>query len=173
MRGIAFYFSMECNGFGFGIVLVAPQIPQNTGNIARICAATNSELHLIEPLGFSLDDAAMKRAGLDYWRAVKISLWKGWDFFLEKQRERRLFFFETGTYPPYFTASFQPHDIFVFGRETKGLSQRILSLNPQSIFSIPILNSSVRSLNLANCVSIILYEAIRQNLLRKKNSTLR
>nr|WP_235277205.1 TrmH family RNA methyltransferase [Methylacidiphilum kamchatkense] len=83
---------MECNGFGFGIVLVAPQIPQNTGNIARICAATNSELHLIEPLGFSLDDAAMKRAGLDYWRAVKISLWKGWDFFLEKQRERRLFF---------------------------------------------------------------------------------
>ncbi|QSR87910.1 tRNA (cytidine(34)-2'-O)-methyltransferase [Methylacidiphilum caldifontis] len=153
---------MGNKGFGLAIVLVAPQIPQNTGNIARMCAATFTELHLVKPLGFSLEDSSLKRAGLDYWSEVKLFLWEGWDDFVTKNPNKKLFFFETGNYPSYFTASFSPHDVFVFGRETKGLSKRILSLYPQSIFSIPILNGAVRSLNLANCVSIVLYEALRQ-----------
>ncbi|ACD84325.1 tRNA (cytosine34-2'-O-)-methyltransferase, SpoU class [Methylacidiphilum infernorum V4] len=153
---------------GLGVVLVAPQIPQNTGNIARICAATFSELHLVKPLGFSLEDAALRRAGLDYWKEVRLFLWEGWDHFTAANPRKRLLFFETGTYPPYFTASFAPGDMLVFGRETKGLSQRILSFSPHFIYSIPILNGKVRSLNLANCVSIVLYEALRQILLGKK-----
>ena len=144
------------------IVLYQPEIPPNTGNIARTCAITGTPLHLIKPLGFSIDDKHLKRAGLDYWEHVTIVHWDNLEAFLRAQDERRLFFFTTKVKRSYIEASFQPGDYLIFGRETKGLPEEILSLYNDRCYTVPMRNSNIRSLNLAMTAGIVLYEAIRQ-----------
>jgi len=144
------------------IVLVEPEIPPNTGSIARLCGATDSMLHLVHPLGFSTDDKHLKRAGLDYWPHVKIRHWPNLEAFLEAQDERRLFFLTTKTDRPYYQANFSPGDCLIFGRETKGLPEEILALYQDRCYTIPMTNPHIRSLNLAMSAGIVLYEALRQ-----------
>ena len=144
------------------IVLVEPEIPPNTGSIARLCGATDTVLDLVHPLGFSTDDKHLKRAGLDYWPHVSINHWQNIDEFLNSQDERRLFFFTTKVERPYYQASFTPGDCLIFGRETKGLSEEILALYKDRCYTIPMNNPHIRSLNLAMSAGIVLYEALRQ-----------
>lgn len=144
------------------IVLVEPEIPPNTGNIARLCAATGTRLHLIEPLGFQLTSKAMKRAGLDYWDSVDISRHVNFEAFIESEQPARMFFFSTSGPKNYTEESFQPGDYLVFGSEGKGLSLDLLAQYQDQILNIPMMLDHVRSLNLSNCASIVLYEALRQ-----------
>ena len=144
------------------VVLVEPEIPPNTGAIARLCAATNTVLHIIEPLGFRLDDRAMKRAGMDYWKHVKWRVWPDWLALREAHPTARFHFFTTKTTHPYTKARFHPDDFLVFGRETRGLPESLLRENAEACSTIPILNPNVRSLNLATAAAIVLFEALRQ-----------
>ncbi len=144
------------------IVLVEPEIPPNTGNIARLCAATNTVLHLIEPLGFRLDDKTLKRAGMDYWQHVTWHTWPSWNAFLEANPQARLHLLTTKTTRPYTQAQFEPGDFLVFGRETKGLPESLLAANAGACLTIPMANPEVRSLNLATAAAIVLGEALRQ-----------
>ena len=145
------------------VVLVEPEIPPNTGNIARLCAATNSTLHLIEPLAFELTDAQLKRAGMDYWQHVQWKRWPGWPALKDSLPETaRLWFIESGGPQLYTEAKFAPDDYLVFGRETAGLPRTILEANPDSWLRIPMFNPNARSLNLSNCVALVLFEALRQ-----------
>jgi tRNA (cytidine/uridine-2'-O-)-methyltransferase len=149
----------------FNIVLVEPEIPPNTGSIARLCGATNTVLHLVHPLGFSMDDKHMKRAGLDYWQFVNIIHWENLEIFLQAQDETRLFFFTTKVTVPYFDAGFKRGDFFIFGKETKGLSIEIIELYNDRCYTLPMQNSHIRSLNLAMTAGVVLYEAIRQTMI--------
>jgi len=144
------------------IVLVEPEIPPNTGSIARLCGATDSVLDLVHPLGFSTDDKHLKRAGLDYWPYVRIRHWQNFDDFLQAQDERQLFFLTTKVNRPYYRADFNPGDRLIFGRETKGLPEEILALYSERCYTIPMNNPHIRSLNLAMSAGIVLYEALRQ-----------
>ncbi len=148
-------------GCDFHIVLYQPDIPPNTGNIARLCVATNSTLHLIKPLGFSLDDRKLKRAGLDYWINLKLEVHNSLDEFFQKYRNRRFFLATTKAKKPYFDVSFEKGDFLIFGSETKGLPEDFIRSHYETSINIPTF-STVRSLNLADSVAIILYEAIRQ-----------
>ncbi len=145
------------------VVLLEPEIPPNTGNVARLCAATKSVLHLIEPFGFKLDDAQLKRAGMDYWRQVAWHRWKSWSAFTEKlPADARLWFIESNGVKPYGDAKFSPDDYLVFGRETAGLPQPLLEQHREHWLRIPMFNAKSRSLNLSNCVAVVLFEALRQ-----------
>ncbi len=145
------------------VVLVEPEIPPNTGNVARLCAATNSTLHLIEPFGFKLDDARLKRAGMDYWQQVKWHRWASWNEFLKQlPASAQLWFVESGGTRVYSEVNYSPDDYLVFGRETAGLPKALLEQFPESWLRIPMFNAQSRSLNLSNCVSLVLYEALRQ-----------
>jgi tRNA (cytidine/uridine-2'-O-)-methyltransferase len=144
------------------IVLVEPEIPPNTGNVARLCSATNSRLHLIEPLGFRLDDSTLRRAGMDYWQHVDWKVWGNWEVFEGSIEGAQIWFVEQGGGVRYDTVSFGPNDFIVFGRETAGLPMSLLKKHPDSWLRIPMFNNSARSLNLSNCVSLILFEALRQ-----------
>jgi tRNA (cytidine/uridine-2'-O-)-methyltransferase len=145
------------------IVLVEPQIPQNTGSIARTCAATDTPLHLVGPLGFEIDEKAVRRAGLDYWPYVKLSQHTNWTEYIERAKPSKVWLFSKFGERLYTTADYGPDDALVFGSETKGLGQAFLSQFPQSqVLRIPIVTTYVRSLNLSNAVSIALYEARRQ-----------
>jgi tRNA (cytidine/uridine-2'-O-)-methyltransferase len=145
------------------IVLLEPEIPPNTGNVARLCAATGSTLHLIEPLGFALDDRQLKRAGMDYWQHVEWRRWKSWaEFATQLPRGSRLWFVESGGPRPYAQAQFEPNDFLVFGRETAGLPRPLLEENRDRWLRIPMFNAEARSLNLSNCVALVLFEALRQ-----------
>lgn len=144
------------------IVLVEPEIPPNTGSIARLCGATDSILDLVHPLGFRIDDKHLKRAGLDYWPQVKINYWENFEIFLEQHDEARLFFLTTKTTRSYTEARFQPGDLLIFGKETKGLPEDILRLYSDRCFTVPMSNPHIRSLNLAMTAGIVLYEALRQ-----------
>lgn len=146
----------------FNIVLVEPEIPPNTGSIARLCGATDSTLHLVHPLGFKTDDKHLKRAGLDYWEFVKIIHWDSFDQFLQAQDETRLYFLTTKTTTKYTEAKFKPGDYLVFGKETKGLPEEVLKLYKERCLTLPMPNKNIRSLNLAMTAGIVLYEAIRQ-----------
>ena len=146
----------------FNIVLVEPEIPPNTGSIARLCGATDTVLHLIKPLGFSTDDKHLKRAGLDYWQFVKIIYWDNLDNFLDEQPEERLHFLSKKVSRLYTSASFQPGDFLIFGKETKGIPEDILHLYHDRCYRIPMTNPNIRSLNLAMSAGIVLYEALRQ-----------
>jgi len=146
----------------FNIVLVEPEIPPNTGSIARLCGATNSILHLVHPLGFSTDDKHMKRAGLDYWQFVNIIHWDNLDEFLQTQDESRLYFFTTKVDVPYYDACYKPGDFFIFGKETKGLPTDIINIYNDRCYTLPMRNAHIRSLNLAMTAGIVLYEAVRQ-----------
>ncbi|MCG3147594.1 MAG: tRNA (cytidine(34)-2'-O)-methyltransferase [Verrucomicrobiae bacterium] len=142
------------------VVLVEPEIPPNTGNVARLCAATNSTLHLIGPLGFRLDDRQLKRAGMDYWEHVTWKYWKSWDEF--RPATAQFWLVENKTDRLYTAVTYRPDDYLVFGRETAGLPAKLLEEHRDSVIAIPQYNPAVRSLNLANCVAIVLYEALRQ-----------
>lgn len=144
----------------FNIVLVEPEIPPNTGSIARLCGATNTVLHLVHPLGFSTDDKHLKRAGLDYWKFVDIRYWDSLDDFLKAQDENRLYFLTTKTDRSYLEADFQPGDHLVFGKETKGLPEDLLKLYSDRCFTLPMPNENIRSLNLAMTAGIVLYQAL-------------
>ena len=145
------------------IVLVEPEIPPNTGNVARLCAATKSPLHLVEPFGFKLDDAQLKRAGMDYWQQVQWHRWSSWKVFEEQlPTEARLWFIESGGGRNYSEARFSPGDYLVFGRETAGLPPPLLAQHPEQWLQIPMFNPQARSLNLSNCVALVLFEALRQ-----------
>jgi tRNA (cytidine/uridine-2'-O-)-methyltransferase len=145
------------------IVLLEPEIPPNTGNVARLCAATKSVLHLIEPFGFKLDDAQLKRAGMDYWRQVEWRRWKNWTAFAEQlPAKARLWFVESNGPKIYSDAKFSPDDYLVFGRETAGLPKTLLEQHLESWLRIPMFNDQSRSLNLSNCVALVLFEALRQ-----------
>jgi len=145
----------------FNVVLVEPEIPPNTGNVGRLCLATRSTLHLIKPLGFSLDDRQLRRAGLDYWYEVPLQLWHSFDALQRAQPVgARYFFLTTKTQSPYYSVNFRRSDFLVFGRETKGLPQKLLAANTANCVTIPM--HGTRSLNLATAVSIVLFEAVRQ-----------
>jgi tRNA (cytidine/uridine-2'-O-)-methyltransferase len=140
------------------VVLVEPEIPPNTGNVARLCAATNSTLHLIGPLGFRLDDRELKRAGMDYWEHVRWKYWNSWDEFLPANA--RLWLVENKTDRLYTDVTYRPDDYLVFGRETAGLPDRLLETYRNSVIAIPQFNPSARCLNLATAVGIVLFHAI-------------
>ena len=144
------------------IVLYQPEIPQNTGNIARLCAAAQVELHLIEPLGFFWDDQRLKRAGLDYWELVNIERHLNFQAYLDKYPGNNLYYATTKGGRFYTEVNYQSNDVVVFGPETRGLPPEILNIKPQHNIKIP-MYAKARSLNLANSVGIILYEALRQN----------
>ena len=144
----------------FHIVLHQPEIPQNTGNIVRTCKATGSVLHLIEPLGYKLDDAKLKRAGLDYWHEMDIRIHKDWEGFLAKECPGRFWLLTTKSDRLYTSAPFAKGDFLVYGRETAGLPDGILRAYPGSCLRIPMLPGT-RSLNLSNSVALSLYEALR------------
>ena len=145
----------------FNVVLVEPEIPPNTGNIGRLCLATRSTLHLVKPLGFSLEDRELRRAGLDYWKEVPVQLWDSLDALRNAQRAgARYFLLTTKSKRPYYEVTFQKDDFLVFGRETKGLPHNLLTANARNCITIPMLGT--RSLNLATAVAIVLFEAVRQ-----------
>ena len=145
------------------IVLHEPEIPQNTGNIARTCAATGASLHLIRPMGFEVDDKKLKRAGLDYWNKLDITYYDGLDDFFAKHPEAKenIYYFSTKA-PKAYTEISYPEEVFImFGKESRGLPEELLHSNPQRCVRIPMLNE-LRSLNLSNSVAIAVYEILRQ-----------
>jgi tRNA (cytidine/uridine-2'-O-)-methyltransferase len=145
----------------FNVVLIEPEIPPNTGNVGRLCLATQSTLHLVKPLGFSLEDRQLKRAGLDYWDEVDLQLWDSFDDLQGAQPlNARYFFVTTKTKRVYYDSKFQRNDFLVFGRETKGLPENLLAANIDDCITIPM--HGTRSLNLATAVAIVLFEAVRQ-----------
>jgi tRNA (cytidine/uridine-2'-O-)-methyltransferase len=144
------------------VVLYQPEIPPNTGSVARLCAATSTPLHLIEPLGFKIDDKHLKRAGLDYWEFVEVHVYKTWTQFLDCHSARQLWYFSKKAERSYTTARFATDDFLVFGPETRGLPEEWLAGSPERALCIPMMTAAVRSLNLSNAVSIALYEGLRQ-----------
>lgn len=143
------------------IVLCQPQIPPNTGNIARLCVATKTRLHLVRPLGFSTDDAQLKRAGLDYWQFLEIYYYDDWEHFLRSNPDASMYFFSKKAKHLYTQVGYQDSDFLVFGSETKGLSQEMLDRYSERLCTIPMWGPT-RSLNLSTSVGIALYEALRQ-----------
>lgn len=144
------------------VVLVTPEIPHNTGAAGRLCLATGARLHLVKPLGFSLDDRQVRRAGLDYWKDVDVRLWEGWGEFEAATAGERRFFLTTKASTPHWDAGFRDGDYLVFGCETRGLPESLLEKNGGSALTVPMADNSTRSLNLATSVGIVLYEAVRQ-----------
>lgn len=145
----------------FHIVLVEPEIPSNTGNIARTCAATGAHLHLVRPLGFSTDDKALKRAGLDYWHAVHVYYYDSLQELQEKNPEANFYYASTKAKKFYTEMEYKDGDFLVFGKETKGLPETLIYSNLDKCIKLP-MTGDVRSLNLSNSANIILYEALRQ-----------
>ena len=149
----------------FHVVLVEPEIPPNTGNIARLCLAADAHLHLVRPLGFSLDDKYLRRAGMDYWEQVRVTIWENWDALYATHLaapSARYFLLTTKTDQPYFEADFAPGDFLVFGRETRGLPESLLRCaGKEHLLTIP-MAPAARSLNLATAAGIVLFEALRQ-----------
>ncbi len=145
----------------FHVCLVEPEIPPNTGSIARTCGATQSVLHLVEPLGFSLDERALRRAGVDYWHLVDVRVHKTFEAFVASAGARTLHFFSASAERSYLEGEYAPGDCFVFGRESVGLPQALLDAHRDRVWGIPTIGR-VRSLNVSNAVSIVLYDALRR-----------
>ncbi len=143
------------------IVLVEPEIPQNTGNIARTCAATGARLHLVEPMGFKVDDKKLKRAGLDYWYLLDITYYENLNDFFNKNKDGKFYYFSTKANHVYSDITYPDNAYLVFGKETKGLPEKLLYDNPETTVRIPMI-SDARSLNLSNSVAIGVYEVLRQ-----------
>ncbi len=143
------------------VALIEPQIPPNTGNIARLCAATDSSLHLIEPMGFTLDDDEAKRAGMDYWDHVDVWVHPHWRAFRDAVARERCLYFSANATQSYLEAPFAANSVLVFGNETDGMPDRILTKHPERVFRIP-MRPGIRCLNLATAAGIVLYEAIRR-----------
>jgi tRNA (cytidine/uridine-2'-O-)-methyltransferase len=151
----------------FNVVLVEPEIPPNTGNVGRLCLATRSTLHLVKPLGFSLDDRQLKRAGLDYWDDVDVKVWDSLPQLMESTSGVRRFFVTTKSKRSYWNVKFRSGDFLVFGRETKGLPESLLAEHESDCVTIPM--EGTRSLNLATAVGIVLFEAVRQQRVGKNS----
>lgn len=145
----------------FRVVLVEPEIPPNTGSIARTCAATSSPLHLIEPLGFRIDERSVKRAGIDYWHLVRLQVHPNFDDFCTRFSSTRLHLFSSEATQSYLQADLEPGDALVFGRESVGLPRELLETHRERVWGIPT-SGKVRSLNLSNAVAIVLFEALRR-----------
>ena len=143
------------------IVLHQPEIPQNTGNIGRTCVATNTALHLIRPLGFNVDDKSLKRAGMDYWKDLDVTEYDGWEDFLGKNPNAKIYFGTTKAKQRYTDVSFEEDCYIMFGKETKGLPEKLLYDNPDRCVRLP-MREGLRSLNLSNSVAIAVYEILRQ-----------
>ena len=144
------------------IVLLNPEIPYNTGNIGRTSVLTNTKLHLIKPLGFSLDEKQLKRAGLDYWHLVDLVVWESYEEFIQANPNARIFYATTKTNQKYSDIEFKDNDFVMFGPESRGIPEEILDANKETCITIPMIDMG-RSLNLSNSAAIILYEALRQN----------
>ena len=145
---------------GFNIVLVEPEIPMNTGNIGRLSLASESTLHLVKPFGFQLDDKRLKRAGLDYWKYISVNIYESIeDFFLKNKEEKMVYFSSSAN--KNININFEDNMFFLFGKESVGLSKEITEKNSNSLYKIPIYSKHIRSLNLANAVSIVVYEGLR------------
>ena len=146
----------------FNVVLVEPEIPPNTGNVGRLALATGSTLHLVKPLGFSIDDRQLRRAGMDYWKSVDVKLWENFEEFEQNtEPSSRRFFFSTKAKTPYWQIQFLSRDYLIFGRETKGLPESLLARHADTAFRIP-MRPEARSLNLATAVAIVVFEGVRQ-----------
>lgn len=144
------------------IVLVEPEIPQNTGNIVRTCAATGARLHIVKPMGFEIDDKKLKRAGLDYWHFLNIRYYENLDDFFGQNQDGRFFYLSSKGTASYTNVEFKDGDFLLFGKETKGLPEKLLIEHPERSIRIPMI-SDARCLNLSNSVAIVVYEALRQN----------
>lgn len=144
------------------IVLFEPEIPANTGNIGRTCVATNTRLHLIEPLGFSLEEKQLKRAGMDYWKDLDVTTYVNWEDFCQRNPETKVYYATTKARHVYSEVSYEPDCYIMFGKESAGIPEEILKDNPDTCVRIPMVGET-RSLNLSNSVAIVLYEALRQN----------
>lgn len=143
------------------IVLLNPEIPYNTGNIGRSCVLTNTSLHLIKPMGFSLDEKQIKRAGLDYWKNVDLNLWDSLEILMESYPDSNFYFATTKTTRNYSEVNYKKNDFIVFGPESRGIPEEILKANEKNCITIPMIKMG-RSLNLSNSAAIILYESLRQ-----------
>ena len=146
---------------GFNIVLVEPEIPINTGNIGRLSLASGSTLHLIHPLGFEITDTRLKRAGLDYWQHLDVRFYKSFETFMSSHENPHLVFLTSKGKKPHYDIDYQDHMFFVFGKESVGLPKKLLSQFPDRLYRIPIFSEHIRSLNLSNAVSIVVYDGLR------------
>lgn len=146
----------------FNIVLVEPEIPQNTGNVSRTCACTGAALHIVKPMGFEITDARLKRAGLDYWDKLDLTYYDSLDEFFEKNAGGRFFYLSKKAQKTYTDVRYADGDFLLFGKETKGLPEEIVFSHPESALRVP-MRDGLRSLNLSNTVALVLYEALRQN----------
>ncbi len=144
------------------IVLYEPEIPANTGNIGRTCVATGTKLHLIEPLGFTISDKQLKRAGMDYWKDLDVTMYDNWDDFCQKNPDAKIYMATTKAKHVYSDVDFEPDCYIMFGKESAGIPEEILVQHPDECIRIP-MKSEIRSLNLSNSVAVVLYEALRQN----------
>ena len=144
------------------IVLFEPEIPANTGNIGRTCVATNTRLHLIEPLGFSLEEKQLKRAGMDYWKELDVTTYVNWEDFCQKNPDAKIYYATTKAKHVYSEVNYESDCYIMFGKESAGIPEEILKENPDTCVRIPMVGET-RSLNLSNSVAIVLYEALRQN----------
>lgn len=146
----------------FNIVLLAPCIPQNTGNIGRLVVSNNSYLHLIKPLGFSLENKYLKRSGLDYWKNLKYNVYSSWNSFIDKNLPQSMVFLSTKATRSFYKIKFTEGIYLIFGNESDGLPSKFYSYYSNLLYKIPMYGNNFRSLNLANCVAIVLYEGLRQ-----------
>lgn len=144
------------------IVLFRPEIPQNTGNIGRTCVLTGAKLHLIGPMGFHIDDKTVKKAGLDYWQELNVTLYSSYEELREKYPEATFYFSSTKGKKFHSDVAFKENDFIVFGRESSGLPEYIMEENREQLFRVPMVETTTRSLNLSNTVAIVAYEALRQ-----------
>ena len=147
----------------FNVVLVAPEIPQNTGNIGRLCVSTDTRLHLIRPLGFSLDDKYLKRSGMDYWAHLDLTIYDSWADFIDRNPNARMFFLTTKSDNSFWGPEYSDGDFLVFGNEGHGLPEEFYAQYADRLVTIPMPGKFHRSFNLANAVAITLFEALRQN----------
>jgi tRNA (cytidine/uridine-2'-O-)-methyltransferase len=146
---------------GYNIVLIEPEIPMNTGNIGRLSLASGSTLHLVKPFGFELNDKRVKRAGLDYWKHISLKIYENVEEFFEQNKDKKMAFFSSHGGKQYWDIDFSDELFLVFGKESVGLSSEIIENNQENLYKIPIYSEHIRSLNLANAVSVVVYEGIR------------
>lgn len=151
---------------GYNIVLIEPEIPMNTGNIGRLSLASGSTLHLVKPFGFELDDKRVKRAGLDYWKHICLKIYENEEEFFEINKDEKMAFFSSHAEKEYLDIDYIDNMFLIFGKESVGLSSEIIEENKEDLYKIPIYSENIRSLNLANAVSVVVYEGLRNLKLR-------
>ncbi|MDA8894916.1 tRNA (cytidine(34)-2'-O)-methyltransferase [Flavobacteriales bacterium] len=143
------------------IVLVEPEIPNNTGNIGRLSLAAGANLHLVKPFGFELNDSRVKRAGLDYWKHISLTIYESIDDFYLKNQNKNMVYFSSHASKEYWNVTYQDDLFLIFGKESKGLPKELIELNSENTYKIPLFSEHIRSINLANAVSIVVYEGIK------------